>query len=156
MDDLPTDLDIDTMSKNQLLHWVRKLKVQVSGNKPDLRERLKTVAKSFAKPSVTPNLQDNLADVEEKRKIFDLPEIEWSQDLSKVQVPAGFDLDVIRKFHTSLTVNDEVLAAGSEKPTIEGRRMYLRSKIQLCESAQKDSYVLFRCNIEDCMRNSFR
>ena len=160
MDKLPTFIEVDSMTKNQLLFWIRKFKtVPVTGNKKELSDRLKAlVNREIVNPAQNfdLNLSHISADFEEKRKLFDLTELLWSSDVSAAQIPSNFNLGTINSFLTSITVvyNDEELAAGTEKPAVKGRKMYASSKIQLCEFSQKDSFLLFRCNMEASMKSS--
>ena len=161
MNNLPSDLEIDSFNKNQILHWLRKLGKPTTGNKPELLERLKVftnLEKNVPNPDIDLNLVPVSDNIEEQRKIFDSSSINWSDDLSKIAIPSGFGLDVIQDFLTSLTVlhRDEALAVGTEKPAIKGRRLYLSSKIQFCECGLKDTAVVFRCNIEASLKSEFR
>ena len=159
-----SEMEINSMKKNELLFNLQQYGVRgVSNlNKDDLSNLFKHhVNRERVQPSGEPIDLDSVEkDLEEKRRLFDSSALVWSNDISKISVPKDFTLNKIDKFLTSITIllDDEQIHAGTEKPAVKGRRLYLSEKIQYFEfTLQKNpDLLLTRCNMEASMKSVFR
>ena len=159
-----SDIEVDSMSKNLLLHHLRQYGAKgVSNlNLPDLRKRLKSVIKRDIDFPSDKELDLSLKQkaIEDKRKIFDDNDLLWSSELNNISIiPENFSLQKISDFLTidPVLIDGEEVDAGTEKPTLKGRKMYLSSKIQHWEFSKNQSgMVLFRANVDASMRSELR
>ena len=145
--------DINGMNKNTLHFHLRKYGAKgVSALKiSDLRDRLKKLVKrEHDFPSQEKlDLNARFQDILKKRSIFENSNLLWSTTSASNLIPKAFCLEKVNEFLTSdlLLFGDEEIDAGTEKPAIKGRRMYLSEKTQFWECCKSDDNVLFRANI---------
>ena len=80
-------------------------------------------------------------------------------DLSKSDIPEPFSISTITNYLSSLFSNDcfgddsddneNPVNAGTKKPVVKGRLMYLSDKIHLAQFCLSNGSVIFRAEVED-------
>ena len=105
-----SEVEINCMKKNELLFNLQQYGVRgVSNlNKDDLNKLFKQhVNRERVQPSGKSIVLDTVQiDLEEKRKVFDLPTLKWSNDFSTINIPKDFTLGKINKFLTKPSLLD--------------------------------------------------
>ena len=152
------DIEIEAMNKNELLSNLRTYGAKGINalNKPELIERLKKlVNREIDFPSESKvNVDSKFQAILQKRTIFDKAGLVWSPECDSHSIPTGFSIMKIHNFLTedSVLIGDEELDAGTEKPAIKGRQLYLSAKIQFWEYCKDNDLHLFRANISASMK----
>ena len=160
------DIEINAMNKNQLVFNLRSYGAKITGNKPELADRLKDyVKREIDFPSnddLDIDFETESVTLEHRRKIFDRRDLVWSNEMSTKIVPDGFDLQKITNFLTNrfFQSGDKTTNLGTTKPAVKGRQSYLSGRVQHWEHSKTNdndnNYVLFRANITASMRNIVR
>jgi hypothetical protein len=161
------------LTVQQLKEFLKARGVRSSGKKCELVKLATLYAKSpvlRAKES-QPGRSD----------IFANSELVWQEVThhSQVSVPSAFSIDVLTTYLATVPVslvmpqseegaggvdtNDMVggteeveMDAGTDKPSVKGRRMYVSEKLTLVEAANSGTDLLFRSNCEASMKKSCR
>jgi hypothetical protein len=155
--------ELNKLTVAQLKQFLKARSVRTTGKKEDL---LKLARLYFD----TPVLQANDSDKTES-DIFANTSLVWQpvNSSSKIAIPSSFSIDVVTSYLSTLPAmlvsckpgesGDEVeeANAGTEKPSVKGRRMYANEKLTMVEvAAGAGGQLLFRGNCEASLRKSCR
>jgi hypothetical protein len=143
----------------QLRAFLKDRNVRSSGNKPALIE----LAELYKWHPVVKQTETATRNGD----LFKDEALQWSEIRadSQVSVPAAFNIDTLAIYLRSVSVSlssvapsedragqenesseEEVYNAGTEKPVVKGRRMYLSEKLTFAETARASTHILFRGN----------
>ena len=154
-------LDIDKFTVRQLKEFLKGKGHASTGNKAELNWLAKFyIDEGESEENVL--LEDEVQKVlEDKRKIFDDPQLKWSDVTStKITIPKEFSLKTIQTFLVEsplLLHEDELIPSGTVKPPVKGRKLYSSYKFLDCSVAiTKDKELLFKANCGASMRNETR
>ena len=83
---------------------------------------------------------------------------------TKVTIPKEFSIAVLTDYLTKLPVSlgaaaagdDEEVNAGTGKPVVKGRQMYVSKRLTLVEYTTSTTHIFFRANCDASMRNMVR
>jgi hypothetical protein len=151
------DFPNEKWSKPQIQAFLKARNLKTTGNKPKLLEMAIFYQEELDCDALS-TVEDALT---KKREIFTNCK-EWVNfQNKKVELPNGFEREVINKYLTSTEYlhgdNAEVVSSGTVKPAKKGRLLYSSEKIQSCEVGQHNGCILFRCVMEASLRqNEFR
>jgi hypothetical protein len=157
--------ELNKLTVAQLKQFLKARSVRTTGKKEDL---LKLARLYFD----TPVLQSNDSDKTES-DIFLNTSLVWQpvNSPSAIAIPPSFSIDVVTSYLSTLPAmlvtcrasqgesGDEVeeANAGTEKPSVKGRRMYASEKLTMVEvAAGAGGQLLFRGNCEASLRKSCR
>jgi hypothetical protein len=167
-------LDLDKFTVIQLKQFLKDRGLRSSGRKSELLK----LAKLYANSPVLRGIE-----AESEEDIFASDELVWREvtSHSQIAIPLSFSIDVLTTYLSTLpaalvtphveTYSDDDLEeteegagarvqvkvdAGTEKPSVKGRRMYCSEKLTLVEAANSGSEVFFRANCEASLRKDCR
>ena len=101
----PTDEELDTFTREQIVAFLRSRNKRRSGRKAELLAYAKAVAKESPEENVIVETTV-LSELIDKRKVFENESLAWNpfQVLKSSDIPADFDLSMIEKFLTDLAI----------------------------------------------------
>jgi hypothetical protein len=171
-------LDLDMFNVIQLKQFLKSRGLRSSGRKNELLK----LAKLYASSPVLRGIEE---EIEEDIFASDQLVWREITSHSQISIPSSFSIDVLTTYLSTLpaalvTVTPQVDAysdedmeetgkepssgarvqvevdAGTEKPSVKGRRMYCSEKLTLVEAANSGSDVFFRANCEASLRKACR
>ena len=154
LSDILTEDQIRNFSKNQLQFFLKIHQKPVSGNKPDLIQR-----------AILFRLSPCVSDKQDEGEIdstFSEPGLIWIgiEAATKSEIPVNFSISTITSFLSSVLTSqyqndseeeeDSIVDAGTKKPVVKGRLMYLSDKVNFAQFSKSPSTsnVLFRAHVE--------
>ena len=147
-----------TLGKDDLQTFLRIRGKPVSGNKPQLFSRVLLYLDTTAQRDPVP---DDERGENELSALRENQNLNWQNvvDLSKSDIPEPFSISTITNYLSSLFSNDcfgddsddneNPVNAGTKKPVVKGRLMYLSDKIHLAQFCLSNGSVIFRAEVED-------
>lgn len=147
-------MDFGKKTVKELKEYLRSIGKPTTGLKADL-VKIATLYHGQQDQSDQEAHAKTQAALEEERKIFDDKLLAWKDVMKqKPNIPGGFNIDVIFQFLTkdmTFDASGNTLDAGTEKPSIRGRQLYIAAKFQLCQFSKKGDKLLFRATTEASM-----
>jgi hypothetical protein len=168
--------DLEKLTVAELKVFLKERGVRSSGKKCQLLELAKLYYNS-------PVLRSNATELNTtERDIFANDALVWEKldSSSQVTLPTSFSIDVVTSYLSTLpaslvapgtseidldgeNVTEDMdgqvvveVEAGTEKPSVKGRRMYVSEKLTMVEVAICGGQVLLRANCEASLRKSCR
>jgi hypothetical protein len=157
--------DLTKLTVAELKLFLKARNLRSTGRKADLLKLAKLYFNS-------PILRTESCPSASASDIFTKNGLVWNAINLPVVIPSSFSIDTITSYLSTIPVSmviqqsaeeveeeqeeEEEANAGTDKPSVKGRRMYISEKLTLVEWATSGTNLLFRSNCEASLRKSCR
>ena len=162
--------DLEKLSVAQLKEFLRPRGVRLGGNQAEL---LQLARLYFSYPTLKPSSslpidERGASEINDQDSPFNDPSLTWQMVTKELKIPSQFSIekitDYLRNNEVSLLCfpsagndsDEDDVQAGTQKPVVKGRKMYLSERLTHAEFAETGSHLYIRGNCEASMRKAVR